>query len=104
MSKSAELDRLRVENRSLAARVTVLEAKLAQTIPADVVEEWQTILADLLWWFRGFQAVGSRRQRDTLPDQNRLRNMREDVFRVARGQTALSSHIASYRRDQEIPL
>jgi len=60
-------------------------------IPPDVVEEWQTILADVLWWFRGFEANAARRQRDTLPDLGRVRQMREDIFRVARGQEALAT-------------
>ncbi|MDB5448063.1 MAG: hypothetical protein JWQ97_3380 [Phenylobacterium sp.] len=80
---------LRDENRNLRARLTVLEALVATSIPADVVEEWQTLLADVLWWFRGFEANATKRQLASLPDLGRLRDMRTDIFRVAEGKDAL---------------
>jgi len=60
-------------------------------IPPEAVEEWQTLIADLIWWFHGFEAVASKRQREHLPDLGRLRQMRTDVFRVADNKPALAT-------------
>lgn len=57
-------------------------------IPPEVAEEWQTLLADLIWWFKGYEALANRRQRNLMPDVGRLRAMREDVLRVADGREA----------------
>jgi len=60
-------------------------------IPPECVEAWQGVLADVLWWFRGFEAHASARQRRTLPDLDLVREMRADLTRLNEGLKPLSS-------------
>ena len=61
-------------------------------LPKAVADDWSDLLADVIWWFNGYAANASRRQRETMPDLGRIRELRTDIARISEGQEPLAIH------------